>query len=184
MKEGTVIFQGKTEKGLEVIIRYPKREDAQILRHYINTLSKERTYILFQGEQLSLREEKKYLNSVIKQINKNEAIILLVFHKDQLIAETDIKMQLRSENHVGAFGISVAKDYRSQGVGKLLMDLVIKEAKINLKKLKIIRLGVFANNFIAQKMYQQFGFIKYGNLPKGFLRRGQYVDHVYMYKNI
>jgi len=35
-----VIFQGKTEKGLEVIIRYPKREDAQILRHYINTGSR------------------------------------------------------------------------------------------------------------------------------------------------
>ena len=29
-----------------------------------------------------------------------------------------------------------------------------------------------------------FGFKEYGKLPAGVLHRGQYVDHIYMYKEV
>ena len=50
MEPGKVIFEGKTKKGLPVALRYPKANDLADLLNYINTISKEQTFIQFQGE--------------------------------------------------------------------------------------------------------------------------------------
>jgi RimJ/RimL family protein N-acetyltransferase len=33
-------------------------------------------------------------------------------------------------------------------------------------------------------MYQKFGFIEYGTLPKGILYKGEYIDEIKMYKEV
>lgn len=45
MKFGQIIYQGKTKKGNEIIIRYPLFKDLENLLLYINTLSKEKVPI-------------------------------------------------------------------------------------------------------------------------------------------
>ncbi len=167
-----------------IIIRYPARYDAQALCDYINTLSKEQTYIRFQGEQITLEDEAKYLDGQLDKIAKKQAVQLLVFSNNQLIGIAGIDMKDKTESHEGVFGISLAKDYRGEGIGKILMRLVLEEAESNLPQLRIITLGVFSNNSLAMEMYKKFGFKEYGRLPKGVLHRGEYVDHVYMYKSI
>jgi len=184
MKPGKIVFKGQTENGLKIVIRYLTNKDVNILRDYINTLSKEQTFITFQGEQVSLKEETEYVNKEIKKIEKNQAVKLLSFHKNKLLAVSDITMQERTSDHVGIFGITVAKDFRNKGLGKLLMGLVLKEAVKNIKQLKIVTLGIFDINPIALKMYKKFGFIYYGRLPKGIRYKDQYINHIYMYKNI
>ena len=64
------------------------------------------------------------------------------------------------------------------------MTKVIEEAKKRLKGLRIIRLSVFGNNPIAQKLYKKMGFSEYGKLPKGLLHKDAFIDHIYMYKEI
>jgi RimJ/RimL family protein N-acetyltransferase len=184
MKPGEIVFKNKTIKGNKILIRYPTKRDVHILRNYINILSKEQTFIMFQGEQVSLEEEIEYLNKQIEKIENNKAVKLLVFNKNKLIGVSDITMQDRASDHIGAFGITVAKEFRNQGIGKLLMKLVLEEAKKKIKDLKIISLGLFAGNKIATKMYKKFGFREYGKLPKGLKYKNSYVDHIYLYKNI
>jgi len=120
----------------------------------------------------------------LKKIEKNLAVKLLTFYKRQLIAISDIRPLDNIESHIGSFGITVANEYRSQGIGKLLTELVLTEAKNNLKQIRIVRLGVFANNPIAKIMYEKFGFKEYGNLPEGIKHKDKYIDHIYMYKKI
>lgn len=184
MKLGKIVFEGKTNKGLEIVIRYPVKDDVKMLLKYINTLSKECTFIRFQGEQLALKEEKKYLNEFVEKIEKNLAVKLLVFTDNRLIAVSDINPSDKIESHIGSFGITVANEYRNQGIGKLLTKLVLDEAEKNLKDLRIVKLGVFANNPIAKIMYEKFGFVEYGNLPEGVKHKNKYVNHLYMYKKI
>jgi ribosomal protein S18 acetylase RimI-like enzyme len=185
MKLGKIVFKGKTKKGKDIIIRYPTQKDVSVMRNYINILSKERTFIRFQGEQISFKEEKKYLDSFLEKMRKNEAIKLLVFSKNKLVAMADIKLEDKISGHVGGFGITVAKGFRNEGIGKLLMKLVLAEAKKNLKKLKIVTLGIFANNLVALRMYKKrFGFREYGRLPKGIKHRGKFVDQFFLYKII
>lgn len=179
-----IIFQGKTKKGLDVLIRYPKQEDAEAMCDYINTLSAEKTFILFQGEQMTLEKEQEYLDGQLEKIKENKSTILLVFNQDKLIGISNIEQKDKAEKHIGNFGISVAKNFRGEGVGSLLMELVMKESINNFNNLKIIVLSIFGDNNIAQSMYKKNGFEEYGNLPGGILHADIPVDHIYMYRKV
>ncbi len=184
MKPGTIVYKGKTNKGTEICIRYPLKTDAEEMMRYINALSKERTYILFQGEQNTLKEEEKYLRTVFEKMRKNRIVKLHVFHGSMLIGSSEVEMKEKAESHVGNFGLSVAKEYRGEGIGTLLMYHVLEEAERYLPDLKIVILGVFSDNDRALSMYQKNGFVPFGRLPDGIKHDTRYVDHVYMYKTI
>jgi RimJ/RimL family protein N-acetyltransferase len=180
--EGKIIYEGKSKKGTKYTVRYPQVGDAELMLDYVNILSAERTFISFQGEQLSLASEVEYINSQLERIKNKKSVHLLVFTGRKLIGISSIDLKDRASAHEGVFGISIAREYRGQGIGKRLMELIIDEAIKNLSGLKIISLGVFANNPDAIRMYENFGFKEYGKLPKGLLYRGDYIDHIYMYK--
>lgn len=179
-----IVFEGKTKKGTSIVIRYPNQEDAQEMCDYINTLSLEQTFIAFQGEQNTLESETKYLNELLEKIEKRKAVLLLVFCDGKLIGNSGIDLRDKAMSHEGVFGISIAKDFRGEGIGKILMTHVLEEAEKNLPELKIITLGVFSDNDLAYEMYEKFGFKEFGRLPKGIKHKKEYVDHIYMYKNV
>lgn len=182
--DGKIVFEGKTKKGTDIIIRYPNRKDAQEMCDYINTLSLEQTFIAFQGEQNTLESETKYLNEQLEKIKKRIAVLLLAYCDEKLIGVSGIDLMDKATSHEGVFGISIAKDFRGEGIGKILMTHVLEEAEKNLPELKIVTLGVFGGNDLAYGMYEKFGFKEFGRLPGGIKHKGNYVDHVYMYKNI
>ncbi|MGA2967844.1 MAG: GNAT family N-acetyltransferase [Candidatus Levyibacteriota bacterium] len=178
-----IVYHGKTKTGKEILVRYPEKEDVVEMMRFINNLSKEKTFIRFQGEQTSLDEETKYLAGILENINNKKAVQLLVFLGDKLIANSDIHMRDKTERHVGIFGIAVAKDYRNEGVGRLLMELLFEEARKEISGLKIVTLEVYAKNSIAKRIYERFGFKQYGLLPEGIFRGGVFEDAILMYKN-
>jgi ribosomal protein S18 acetylase RimI-like enzyme len=179
-----IVYQGKTKKGLDVTVRYPQIGDEKEMCRYINDLSKEKTFVRFQGEEILLKDEVNYLNSQLKKIEAKKAITLLVFEGDNLIAIADINMMDKTEKHLGMFAISVAKDFRGEGIGKLLMEVLLKEAKQEIADLKIVTLEVYQMNSIAQNLYKEMGFIEYGMLPNGVIRNNTLEDRILMYKNI
>lgn len=179
-----IIFQGVTKKGKSIVVRYPKEGDAEAMWAYINQLSKEQTFILFQGEEIAFKDEEEYLKKTLEKIEKKKAVQLLVFSNDKLVGISEVNLRDRAIAHEGVFGISVSKEYRGEGIGKKLMELVLKEAKKNLLQLRIVTLGVFSNNLLAIKIYKKFGFKEFGKLPAGILHKGKYVDHIYMYKKV
>lgn len=181
MLEGTVVFEG-THNGLDIVIRHVRRDDVERLLSFINIISKEQTFILFQGEQMSLEEESRYVEGFIQKAEDHKAVKLLVFHKDEFIGLADIILKERAERHVGIFGIIIAKEWRKKGIGRFLMEKTIQEAQKNINGLLIITLGVFGNNPVAKQLYEKMGFKQYGVLPKGIQHRGELVDHLYMYK--
>ncbi|MCL5438378.1 MAG: GNAT family N-acetyltransferase [Patescibacteria group bacterium] len=184
MKQGRVVFEGTTKKENKIVIRYVTRYDAPEMRRLINEISKEKSFIRFQGEEISVEEEEKYLKEELNKVEKGTAVKLHAFFEDKLIGVADIHLRDKVENHEGTFGIIVAKEFRGEGIGRLLMEFALKEAEKELLGLRIITLGVFGGNDLAEKMYKSFGFKEYGRLPEGILRRGKYIDHVFMYKKI
>lgn len=184
-KIGKVIFTGKTKQDREIVVRYPRFSDAERMLHYINELSQERTYVRHQGEQLSLKEEKSYLRFQLKKISEHLAIQLLVFFQDLVIGIASIEMHTYTERHTGIFSISVQKDFREEGIGSLLMELIIAEAVEHISELKIVTLLVFASNTVGYEIYKKAGFVEYGRLPEG-IKRGKdlYEDGIFMYKMV
>lgn len=183
MKPGTIVFQGKSKSGKNLIIRYLTGDDTQILLDYINALSKEQTFIRSQGEQLTLEEEQKFVEKNLKGIAEGTAVQLLAISEGKLIGVSGVYMAEKVEKHVGTFGISLAKEFRGEGLGTILMEKVLVEAK-NLKGIRIVTLTMFGTNEIAKKLYEKMGFTEYGRLPKGIAYKGSFIDYVYMYKNL
>lgn len=165
-------------------IRGLKQEDVTEMLSFINEISKEETYIRLQGEQLTMDEEVRYVDDFIRRIGEGSAVKLLAFNGKTLIGVSDVYLKDKIEKHIGVFGITIKKEWRGKGVGQELMKKTLFEATQKIKGLKIIELGVFANNPIAKKMYEKMGFVEYGRLPKGIKHRGEFVDHLYMYKQV
>lgn len=183
--DGGIVYEGKTKNGQDFIIRYPKIEDLEKLLDYINTLSREKTFIRYQGEQLTLEEERQYLEKELKQIYEKKAIMLLSFVDENLVGDTTINLGTLSVNkHIGGFGISVSKEFRGQGIGKILMSKVLEEAENNLEGLRLIILGSFETNTVAIDLYKEFGFIQYARLPEAFNHKSKYIAEIKMYKKI
>ncbi|MEI8067681.1 MAG: GNAT family N-acetyltransferase [Candidatus Shapirobacteria bacterium] len=179
-----IIFQGKTKSGKIISFRYPTINDTQILLDFINKISKEKTFVTFQGEQQTFEEEKKYVESMVDKIKNKKAVYLLGFIDGKFVGSADINMMDKTRSHLGLFGITVAKEYRGEGIGKILMDLVIKESKSKLKELKLVTLDVYGKNFIAQSLYKKLGFKEYARLPQGAKYRGKFDDLISMYKKL
>lgn len=179
-----IVYQGKTKTGKEIVIRYPDVNDVIEMTRYINELSKEKTFITFQGEEITFEAEKKYVGGFLKKIKEKKAIKLLVIHNSKIIGISEVSMGERTAKHIGIFGITIAKEFRNEGIGRLLMEKVFEQAEKEMPSLKIVILEVFAKNSIAKRVYERFGFIEYGKLPNGITRGGKFEDAILMYKNV
>ncbi len=184
MKPGKIVFIGKSKQGKTITFRYIEDTDAGTLCQYINTLSQERTFIRFQGEQMTLGEEIEYVKRQIERIRQKLTVQLVALCENTIIGVSEIDMRGMAERHIGVFGISIAQGYRGEGIGILLMDAVLKEAVENIPELQIVVLEVFSDNTPAIAMYEKFGFVVYGRLPNGLRHNDVFVDAIEMYKNV
>ena len=76
---------------------------------------------------------------------------------DDVIGWCDIeRQQLEGFRHVGRLGMGLLKEYRGQGIGRLLALSAIAEARA--KGMERIELEVFASNIAAIRLYERLGF--------------------------
>lgn len=183
MEPGRVI-QKKVINDQEYVFRYPREDDAESLCDYINELSQERTFIRFQGEVVTLEDEKKYVAKNLEQMAKQKKVVVLVLANDILVGSAEVTMKEKTEKHRGLIGITIKKGYRDQGVGTELLRLVMALAKQELSGLETLELRVNANNDRAIHLYKKLGFKEFGRLPRGVKRDDGYVDRVYMWQAI
>ena len=173
-----------TKNGKEVAIRYPALGDLEKMTAYINTLSKEDTYVTFSGEQLSLGEEKEFLVKTLKQIESEDKVFLCCFLGVELIGVSNVDRNIENRKrarHIGKFGLSVASNYRGEGIGFELARATIEEAKAKMPNLKMIELEVYEINEAAKNLYKKLGFTEVGTMPEAILYKGQYVGDTIMY---
>jgi len=169
----------------DITFRMIKRDDTEILLDYINTLSQEQTYIMYQGRQLTYDAEDRYIENFMRDVEMGNAVKILAFHGDTLVGVADAtRSTYETEPHICTFGIMLKKEWRGKGIGSVLMDKTLEAVSTHMAGISIIRLGVFSNNPIADRMYRKKGFIQYGVLPKGLKHKGDYVDHIFMYKRL
>ncbi len=184
MQPTIVVKKGQTKDNRGYAIRYPTEDDVQKLLTYINELSREQTYINYQGEQLTLEQEQEFLTKRLEAISKHTAVMLVLEIDNIICGVSSIECKKFAESHVGGFGISLRKDVRSQGLGTVLMHSVLTEATKQLKGLRVVELYLFDSNKAAYKLYTKLGFVEYGRIPQGLKRKGIYEDKIGMYKMI
>lgn len=181
-----MIYTSKThllKNGKQVIIKTIGTQDAQRLidlkRNYIvNTIT----------IPLTIDEYPMDLNrevSIIKDYNESANSQLLVAeYEGQFVGNIDLTGSKRIRmKHTGMIGMGIQKDWRNQGLGKVLMESIINWAK-NESDIEVIWLDVYASNLLGLNLYKNTGF-KVSGMIKGFFKHGnEYIDKVQMYQHI
>jgi len=182
-----MIKKFKTKSGQVATIRYPKKSDLKAMLGYINKLSQEDTFITYSGEKVIKKQEKEFLDGILKGIKNHDKVCLLTFVDDNLAGVCTIERNKKGKkrtHHIAIFGISIAKKYRGQGIGFELAQAAIQEAGKRITDLRIITLNVYGINNIAQNLYQKLGFKKFGRLPQGIFYHQKYIDELKMYLDL
>jgi RimJ/RimL family protein N-acetyltransferase len=83
--------------------------------------------------------------------------------------------------HVGELGILVHRDHRGEGAGRALLANVLARC---VGHFEVVRLSVFSTNVRARRLYQEFGFVPVGTVPRAIRRGSTYFDEELMVKKL
>lgn len=173
-----------TRHGVDILLRSPLLTDLDVLFDYAQKIEAEDTCItLNPDEPISLAEERRHLEEVVRSMDEKKGIYLYAFDEDVMIGSVSIVSMGRRKNHVGRFGIALLDVYRGKGIGRFMAEQAMMVAKRDLH-MRPIFLEVFASNLIAQSFYTALGFQYMGTMPKAVLFHGDYEDELYMYKKL
>ena len=102
----------ETERG-RVVFRPSMMADAPGALDYINTLSREQTFILMQGEQLTLADEIAYFQGQFRQRREaGDAVHIVAVAGDEIVGIGQTGRESRVFRHTARLGISIANEWR------------------------------------------------------------------------
>lgn len=162
--------------GRELLVREARGDDAEGLLEFIETISRESTYLSFgPGEfEMTVEEER----DLLEKSRKTPTAIYLVGLIDEEIVTT-LQFTTRDRlriRHSGEFGMSVRADHWGLGIGGSILDQLIgwgRESQVVTK----INLRVRSDNERAIKLYKSRGFEHEGTIRRDFLVEETYHDH-------
>ncbi|MEK7479647.1 MAG: GNAT family N-acetyltransferase [Patescibacteria group bacterium] len=175
-------FTTKSDK--EVLIRPIENteSDIQAALDFINALIEEDTMIARSGNPVTLEEQKEWVQKTTEGVRKKDKIFFAAFFDGRMVGNTQITRQGGRARHVGTFGISIAKDFRGEGLGKELMRRVLEKApSIDISH---IELHVYEGNEPAIQLYTSMGFKEVGRLPEAVQYKGNLITNIIMWKKI
>jgi ribosomal protein S18 acetylase RimI-like enzyme len=150
------------------------KEDVREFQRFINTLTREGTYLLVD-KPVTLKEEKQWLRTQIQAQRKGEQIYLKALVNDHLIGDCFAKPGFgRNRGNIN-LGIAIAKNWREKGIGHILLEELILRSDKKWHP-KNIYLHVISSNQKARKLYELLGFRIIARLPEWFEYNTTYLD--------
>lgn len=173
----------ETKSGIEYIIRKVSVDDAKGMLDYLDQVARDSDNLTFgPGEMtVTLDSEIAFLEKL--QTADNEVMFIAV-HNNRIISCLSYAGGHRARTrHVGEFGVSVIKEYWHQGIGKAMMLQLLKWAEDS-KYCEKINLKVREDNTHAITLYEKLGFIKEGLILKDMKIKGEYINCIFMGREI
>lgn len=173
-------FKTKTEKEIEIFL--PQIEKLPALLSFVNRLVEEDTFLNLTGKPKTELEERYWLKNTISNIANRKSYLIWAVYQNKIVGSCGIDRGGTREWHVGKVGLMIDRDFRNEGIGRCLLEMILAQAKK--MKIKIATLAMFSDNEVAIRLYQKLGFKEYGRLPGGLNRKDKFSDLVEMYKEI
>lgn len=158
-----------------VIIRRARAEDGAAMLDHLRRIGSETDNLTFGGEGLpfTVSQEEDWLRS----LERSERSACFVAELDgKIVGDASFTTGDRERlRHRGDLSISVLREHWGKGIGRKLLEEVIRFAR-ETAKAEIIHLEVRSDNSRAIRLYEACGFQKIGQFP-GFLKiDGEWVD--------
>lgn len=177
-----VDWRGKWLLKENTVIRTAKLEDASSILQIQKRVVAEGMFLTTSTAEFDKTVEQH--RSWIEKVLDNDKETLLVAETSKgivgwIVFLSSNRIRL---SHTGAFGMMVDKDFRNKGIGKLLIEDLLRWAESN-PFIEKVSLGVFSTNERAIALYKKMGFKEEGRKIKEFkMNNGEYIDDILMYK--
>ena len=151
---------------------------------FVNSLVAEDVMIL-RNTKKSKKDELEWLKGRIKEVKQHKAVYLIAENNGEIVGTCNILLCRERMDHIGGFGIAIKKEFRGMGLGKYLMQTLIKMAKTELKpRPKIIELEVFEGNKPAIALYKKMGFKPVAKVPNRIQYKGKLITEIIMQQEV
>ncbi|MBM7606105.1 RimJ/RimL family protein N-acetyltransferase [Metabacillus crassostreae] len=157
---------------MTIKIRFSKKSDfEQLIDLDHKVWNMKATPTIIKWNSLNEFSEKNPEGSQLVAILEDRVVGYLGFHHPT---------PLKTNQHVLEIDIAVDQHYQGKGIGRKLLDELMKMAKD--KNIHKLALRVLSSNEGAIDFYKKCGFTEQGRLVKEFLIDGEFVDDLLLYK--
>lgn len=173
-----------TLNGHEILLRNAVAEDVEMMKDFLHIVSGETRFLSREADEVELTAEQEL--SFIEQHNNSPRDLLIIAFVDGEYAGNcnfNAKSRSRRNAHRAGMGIALFQRYTGMGLGRVLMDRMIRYAKES--GFEQMELTVVSTNERAIKLYKSFGFKECGRMPdSNKYDDGTYLDDVFMIKKL
>ncbi|NLL78802.1 MAG: GNAT family N-acetyltransferase [Clostridiales bacterium] len=173
--------KGTTKDGSRILIRSLTEQDAEAVLEHLRQSFLETEYLSKYEDEMDMTQESE--RKFLKILEEGEMTLMLgAFESGELAATVSLIpiSALSKMKHRGGLGISVKKRFWGRGIGNLLLQVILAEAKW--AGYEQVELEVVSENERAVRLYEKSGFAAYGRRPCAVkLRDGRYMDEILMY---
>jgi len=174
----------------EVVVRELRWSDFDAIRDTYYLLYEEREVqkdigITLFDSRPSHENETDWFAGLYRHVITGTTIVVVAERDGQAIGHCTVRCLAPSGSseaaHVGELGILVHRDHRGTGVGRALLTAALRQCR---GKFEIVRLSVFSVNQRARRLYEEFGFVYIGTVPRAVHRGDRYLDEDLMFLDL
>ncbi|WP_079505041.1 GNAT family N-acetyltransferase [Mesobacillus jeotgali] len=169
---------------LQVTLRPGNRKDAEALLEIEREILSENEFMISVIDEFE--ETPEQLRSWICKVIENERETLIIAEtKGKVVGFIVFRSKTTKRlSHTGSFTAMVKKEYRDQGIGKILIKELLLWAEQN-PLIEKVSLGVLSTNSRAIELYKKMGFVEEGRKIKEVkFDEHIYADDILMYKQV
>lgn len=156
----------KTKSGHDVVLCSPKSGDGAELLETVKTIMNSSPHLLTTPEEFKVTVEREE-QMITDYLNHPNKIIIIPKVGGKIVGMMDFSGGHRLRiSHMGEFGMSVHPDFQGQGIGRLMLEELIKWATAH-PIIETIRLKVHSQNVNAVALYKAMNFRVEGREIKG-----------------
>ena len=152
------------KEGRKVILRSACEDDAEDLIKYLKETAKETPYLLREEDEINLTvEDEKGLIKMFLELDN--ALMLLAYVDGKHVGNCSFSPvgPFRRFAHRCDMAIALYQEYCECGIGSIMLETALRYAKeVGYEQAE---LEVVSSNTKAIKLYEKYGFKKYGTKP-------------------
>jgi ribosomal protein S18 acetylase RimI-like enzyme len=141
-----------------------KKVSAKDLNVFDNSLVEEYTYNN-QTKSKTLEETEKNKESIVKNVENNKNVFILVFNNNTIVGKFGLSMQRGRKDHSMGLGMMFSKEYRNKGLGQKTFNKGLELLKEFKNGIKFITLEVYESNVLGRALYNKLGFKEVAKIP-------------------
>ncbi|MBR2908038.1 MAG: GNAT family N-acetyltransferase [Clostridia bacterium] len=166
---------------MSIMIEKATPADAENILAYLRRVGGETENLSFGSEGLSFSVESEEAFLFQMESSRDE-VMLVAKENGEIIGNASLSRLPRRMGHRGEVSVTILKAFWGKGIGSALLAEIIAFAKEN--SFDVIDLQVRSDNRRAIRLYEKFGFKKFGTHPAFFKIAGETVSFDYMYLNL